>query len=67
MKQIYDYLYTVHTVAYFENYSIVLLYRLTQHTECVTLKLIHLFTITTCFDHYFSHHQVNNIIYQMLF
>jgi hypothetical protein len=39
------------------------LYRLTQHTECVTLKLICLFTITSRFDHYFSHHQMNNIIY----
>jgi hypothetical protein len=32
-------------------YSIMFLYRLTQHTECVTLKLIYLFTITICFDH----------------
>jgi hypothetical protein len=38
-----------------------------QHTECVTLKLIYLFTIITYFDHYFGHPQVNNIIYQMLF
>jgi hypothetical protein len=35
--------------------------------ESVTLKLIYLFTITTCFDHYLGHHQVINIIYQMLF
>jgi hypothetical protein len=27
---------------------------------------IYLFIITTCFDHYFGHHQVNNIIYQMI-
>jgi hypothetical protein len=62
-----NHLYEVHPVAYFANYSIMFLCRLTQHMECVTLKLIYLLTITTCFDHYFSHHQVNNIIYQMLF
>jgi hypothetical protein len=60
-------LYRGHPVAYFANYSIIFVYRLTQHAECVTLKLIYLFTITTCFDQYFGHHQVNIIIYRMFF
>jgi hypothetical protein len=60
-------LHRMHPVTYFANYSIMFLYRLTQHIECVTLKLIYLFTITTCFGHYFGHHQVNNIVYRMFF
>jgi hypothetical protein len=33
------------------NYSIMFLYRLTQHTEYAIPKVIYLFTIITCFEH----------------